>query len=87
MYRAQLLRVLGPELADEIWAGGEAITPFTLVDERAAAAKRLDLAAPGRTPLARSWKILPDVGSNPDYPTLSARDADAVARLAKNGAI
>lgn len=35
----------------------------------------------------RSWKILPDVGSNPDYPTLSARDADAVAWLAKNGAI
>jgi hypothetical protein len=36
VYRAQLLRVLGPERADEIWAGGEAITPFTLVDERAA---------------------------------------------------
>jgi isoleucyl-tRNA synthetase len=27
----------------------------------------------------RCWKILPDVGQNPDYPTLSARDADAVA--------
>lgn len=35
----------------------------------------------------RSWKILPDVGSNPDYPTLSLRDADAVAWLAKDGAI
>jgi len=35
----------------------------------------------------RSWKILPDVGSNPKYPTLSARDADAVAWLAENGAI
>lgn len=35
VYRAQLERVLGKELAKEIWAGGEAITPFTLVDERA----------------------------------------------------
>jgi isoleucyl-tRNA synthetase len=26
----------------------------------------------------RSWKILPDVGSDPDYPDLSKRDADAV---------
>lgn len=35
----------------------------------------------------RSWKILPDVGSNPDYPTLSARDADAVAWLKENGEV
>lgn len=28
---------------------------------------------------ARSWKILPDVGSDARYPDLSARDADAVA--------
>jgi isoleucyl-tRNA synthetase len=27
---------------------------------------------------ARSWKILPDVGSDPDHPDLSARDAFAV---------
>ncbi len=26
----------------------------------------------------RSWKILPDVGTDPEYPDLSARDADAV---------
>ncbi len=36
VYREQLLRVLGPELTSEIWARGEAITPYTLVDERAA---------------------------------------------------
>ncbi|MCJ7703840.1 MAG: hypothetical protein MUO62_19855, partial [Anaerolineales bacterium] len=36
IYWQQLLPVLGPELSAEIWAGGEAITPFTLVDERAA---------------------------------------------------
>ncbi|MEO1040078.1 MAG: isoleucine--tRNA ligase [Pseudomonadota bacterium] len=28
---------------------------------------------------ARSWKITPDVGSDPRYPDLTARDADAVA--------
>lgn len=36
IYQRQLVRVLGPELAAEIWEGGEAITPFTLVDARAA---------------------------------------------------
>jgi predicted transcriptional regulator YdeE len=36
IYRQQLLRVLGPEKTTEIWAGGESITPFTRVDERAA---------------------------------------------------
>jgi isoleucyl-tRNA synthetase len=27
----------------------------------------------------RSWRILPEVGSDPRYPDLSLRDADAVA--------
>jgi len=36
IYKQQLIRVLGEELANEIWEGGEAITPFTLVDKRAA---------------------------------------------------
>jgi hypothetical protein len=35
IYRQQLTRVLGSELTNVIWAGGEAITPFTLVDTRA----------------------------------------------------
>ncbi len=30
---------------------------------------------------ARSWRKVPDVGSDPDYPELSARDADAVRFL------
>jgi hypothetical protein len=34
IYQEQLTRVLGPELAGEIWVGGESITPFTGVDER-----------------------------------------------------
>ena len=36
IYKQQLVRVLREELARTIWAGGEAITPFTLVDARAA---------------------------------------------------
>jgi isoleucyl-tRNA synthetase len=36
------------------------------------------LKAEGRK-CARSWRILPEVGSDPRYPELSLRDADAVA--------
>jgi len=36
VYYQQLVRVLGQDLAFEIWVGGEGITPFTLVDDRAA---------------------------------------------------
>ncbi len=34
---------------------------------------------------ARSWRRVPDVGSDPDYPELSARDADAVRYLEGRG--
>ena len=33
---------------------------------------------------ARSWKILPDVGSDPDYPDISARDAQVLRALYAN---
>ncbi|MFC2082845.1 hypothetical protein ACFLSG_02255 [Candidatus Bipolaricaulota bacterium] len=36
IYKQQLVRVLGEALAGEIWAGGDKLAPFTLVDERAA---------------------------------------------------
>ena len=36
IYQQQLLRVLGPDLTDDIWRGGETLTPFTPVDDRAA---------------------------------------------------
>ena len=38
------------------------------------------LKAEGRK-CARSWRILPEVGSDPRYPDLSLRDAEAVAWL------
>jgi isoleucyl-tRNA synthetase len=34
---------------------------------------------------ARSWKVLPDVGSDPEYPDLSVRDARAMRELAAAG--
>ncbi|MEM7289930.1 MAG: class I tRNA ligase family protein, partial [Pseudomonadota bacterium] len=30
---------------------------------------------------ARSWKVLPDIGSDPDYPDISARDAAAMREI------
>jgi len=58
-----------------------------IADEGPADAFRLDevkgvavepLKAEGRK-CARSWRILPEVGTDPRYPDLSLRDADAVA--------
>ncbi|WP_127144795.1 isoleucine--tRNA ligase [Pelagibacterium montanilacus] len=34
---------------------------------------------------ARSWKVLPEVGSDPDYPDLTVRDADAMRERAAAG--
>jgi isoleucyl-tRNA synthetase len=49
---------------------------FRLDEVRAVAVEAL--RAQGRK-CARSWRILPEVGSDPRYPDLSLRDADAVA--------
>jgi isoleucyl-tRNA synthetase len=49
---------------------------FRLPDVKAVAVE--PLRAQGRK-CARSWRILPEVGSDPRYPDLSLRDADAVA--------
>ncbi|WP_018697609.1 isoleucine--tRNA ligase [Amorphus coralli] len=39
------------------------------------------------TRCARSWKVLPEVGSDPDYPDLTLRDAEAMRELdARTGA-
>ncbi|MEZ5844084.1 MAG: isoleucine--tRNA ligase [Hyphomicrobiaceae bacterium] len=38
------------------------------------------------TKCERSWRITPDVGADPDYPTLSARDAAAVREILRGGA-
>ena len=37
------------------------------------------------TRCARSWKVLPEVGSDPDYPDVSPRDAQALRERASAG--
>jgi len=62
--QARLLEGEGPAPAFRLeHIGGVAVEP---------------LKADGRK-CARSWRILPEVGSDPRYPDLSLRDADAVA--------
>jgi isoleucyl-tRNA synthetase len=41
-------------------------------------AVRVEVRLADHPKCARSWRRVPDVGSDPDYPDLSARDADAV---------
>jgi len=41
----------------------------------------VEVAVADHPKCARSWRRVPDVGSDPDYPELSARDADAVRHL------
>ena len=33
------------------------------------------------TKCARSWKVLPEVGTDPDYPDITLRDADAMREI------
>ncbi len=51
----------------ELKAGGEAVT--------------VEVKTADYPKCARSWRRVPDVGSDADYPDLSARDADAVRWL------
>jgi isoleucyl-tRNA synthetase len=57
-------------------AGDGPAAAFRLPDVPGVAAE--PLRAQGKK-CARSWRILPEVGSDPRYPDLSLRDADAVA--------
>ena len=81
---ADLLAAFGGLDAAEVFrtsqatvSGGEGpVGAFRLPDVKGVAAQ------PGRAEgrkCARSWRILPEVGSDPRYPDLSLRDADAVA--------
>ncbi len=57
-------------------SGGEAPGDFRL-ESTPGVSVRVE-RAPGQK-CARSWRVLPEVGSDPRYPDLSLRDADAVA--------
>jgi isoleucyl-tRNA synthetase len=45
----------------------------------------VEVAVADHPKCARSWRRVPDVGADPDYPELSARDADAVRYLEGRG--
>ena len=61
---AEVFRTSGAELVDSDQGGSDAISvAVNLADY---------------PKCARSWRRVPDVGSDADYPELSARDADAV---------
>ena len=60
----------------ELVAGDGPAGAFRLPDQGAVGVE--PLRAEGQK-CARSWRILPEVGSDPRYPELSLRDADAVA--------
>ena len=63
--------------------GGEAPNDAFRLDD-VAGVSALPALAEG-TRCARSWKILPDVGSDADYPDLSPRDAQAMRERAAAG--
>ncbi len=60
----------------ELVAGQGPAAAFRLAEVAGVAVE--PLKAKGRK-CARSWRVLPEVGSDPRYPDLSVRDADAVA--------
>ncbi len=59
--------------------GGEAAADDFTLREVPGVGVRVDLAQGRRC--ARSWRVLPDVGSDPRFPDLSARDAAAMAEI------
>ena len=74
-----LALLYGPEIEDALGAGCHRIEPgpqwhIRMTDVR-----------DQYSSCARSWKRRPDVGSNPQYPDLSARDARVVEALLKQG--
>ena len=86
-----LMRLIAAELAGEHGEAGLAEVAITseltvAVGDGPADAFRLDDVPgvavefrPARgTKCARSWKILPSVGSDPDYPDVTPRDAKAL---------
>jgi len=59
------------------------VPKLTLVEDPVLGAEDVTVTiapAPGRK-CERSWFVLEDVGSDPEYPTLSARQADIVREL------
>jgi isoleucyl-tRNA synthetase len=76
----QLLADYGPDLEDMVGAGCHSI----VIDTAAPAITAKAIDRRNEYPAcARSWKRRPDVGSDPDYPDLSKRDAEVMKRASK----
>jgi len=65
--------------AIEITDAAASTDPFTMPEVSGVAV--VTKAAEGKK-CARSWRILPEVGTDPDYPDISLRDADAMREIA-----
>ena len=76
---SELMAAYGPELEDVLGVGYHRIVPGDTWG-----IKILDVRE-RYSSCARSWKRRPDVGSDPEYPALSARDAMVVRELKKRG--
>jgi len=74
----QSLEPYGPDLEDIVGAGCHSFAPGGPQPKVKVVDRRNDYRA-----CARSWKRRPDVGSDPQYPDLSARDAAAVRAAAR----
>lgn len=74
----QKLAAYGPDLEDLVGAGFHSFAPHP--DGPGASATLIDRRDAYRA-CARSWKRRPDVGSDPRFPDLSARDAEAVGEI------
>ncbi|MHC4716660.1 MAG: class I tRNA ligase family protein, partial [Planctomycetota bacterium] len=70
-----------PELEDLLGVGYARIEEAEAVEGAGPIAVRVADARDKYARCARSWKRRPDVGSEPDYPDLSARDARVVKTL------
>ena len=70
------VELVDPRVQAQLKLGEGPEGAFRLEGERGVAVE--PLPAQGRK-CARSWKVLPEVGSDARYPDLSLRDADAVA--------
>ncbi len=71
----KLLTVYGPEIEDALGVGHHRVEAGEQWGVRVVDARQLYASC------ARSWKRRPDVGSDPEYPDLSARDAHVIRAL------
>jgi isoleucyl-tRNA synthetase len=82
--RAFLEMYLG-ELEDLLGVGHARVATAAAVEGDSPVAVAVADAREKYPRCARSWKRRPDVGSDGDYPDLSARDAEVVKALARSG--